>query len=132
MGEWKHLNCGSVFCAKTPPMNCEVCNGVKYETGWVYLGPTPPGKIKRAKYGKGKVSPLRRQNIYARDGNRCVNCGATELLTLDHIVPRSKGGTNRSENLQTMCRDCNQAKANRQGEITRAANLSLAPFGAAP
>lgn len=40
----------------------------------------------------------------------CAQCGTTESLTIDHIVPLSKGGTHRIENLQVLCYPCNQAK----------------------
>lgn len=43
----------------------------------------------------------------------CVWCGATDNLTLDHIVPLSKGGDNRIDNLQILCRSCNAKKGNR-------------------
>lgn len=64
-------------------------------------------KVKRRSY---KISPKVREAVYDRDGNRCVKCGTTKKLTLDHIVPRSKGGSNKPDNLQTMCRPCNNAK----------------------
>lgn len=51
-----------------------------------------------------------RAAIYARDGHRCVTCGATENLSLDHIFPYSLGGEDTKENLQTMCRSCNSRK----------------------
>lgn len=54
-------------------------------------------------------------NIFARDGYRCKRCGAdwTCDLTLDHIVPRSKGGTDDADNLQTLCQRCNSKKGTR-------------------
>lgn len=52
-----------------------------------------------------------RATILKRDGNRCQACGAREDLTIDHIVPRSRGGTDRKSNLQVLCRDCNVEKA---------------------
>ena len=54
-----------------------------------------------------------RERVYARDGHCCVACGATERLTLDHRIPRSRGGADTEENLQVMCFRCNQAKGNR-------------------
>jgi 5-methylcytosine-specific restriction endonuclease McrA len=52
----------------------------------------------------------RRRVVLLRDGEFCVWCGAREDLTLDHIVPWARGGTNRIENLQPLCAGCNQLK----------------------
>ena len=41
---------------------------------------------------------------------KCVECGATENLTIDHIKPVSKGGTDDILNLQIMCKPCNSRK----------------------
>ena len=48
--------------------------------------------------------------IYERDEYRCVICGATEDLTLDHIYPWSLGGPDTEENLRTLCRRHNSQK----------------------
>ncbi len=53
-----------------------------------------------------------RPHIFERDGNRCVYCGATERLSIDHKVPLSKGGTSETRNLVTACHSCNSAKGN--------------------
>lgn len=57
--------------------------------------------------------PGQRERIYARDGHRCVTCGATEDLTLDHIHPRSRAGNDSDKNLRTLCRPCNSSKGAR-------------------
>lgn len=57
------------------------------------------------------ISPHKRQRVFDRDDRRCRQCGASQRLTIDHIVPRSRGGSDRSDNLQTLCEPCNQAKA---------------------
>jgi 5-methylcytosine-specific restriction endonuclease McrA len=46
-----------------------------------------------------------------RDGFRCKNCGSVEKLEIDHIVPVILGGTNKLENLQFLCSDCNGKKS---------------------
>ena len=53
---------------------------------------------------------LSRQNIFKRDGNKCVYCGDTRNLTLDHVVPRSKGGQSSWDNLVAACKSCNSKK----------------------
>ena len=58
-----------------------------------------------------------RENIKARDGHKCVYCGSTENLTVDHVRPKSKGGTDTADNLVTACRPCNQAKGSMHVDV---------------
>ena len=58
-----------------------------------------------------------RESIKARDGHKCVYCGSSENLTVDHIRPKSKGGTNTADNLVTACRPCNQAKGSMHVDV---------------
>jgi len=62
------------------------------------------------------VSERVRYEVLKRDGGRCVLCGASSRdgvrLEVDHIVPRSKGGSNEPVNLQTLCAPCNRGKSN--------------------
>ncbi|MBN2563724.1 MAG: HNH endonuclease [Phycisphaerae bacterium] len=54
-----------------------------------------------------------RRNIYARDANRCQYCGkrhSTSELSLDHVIPRSKGGKTTWENVVCACLKCNIKK----------------------
>ncbi len=57
---------------------------------------------------KGMV--LTRQNIFKRDGYRCQYCGAIDNLTLDHVIPKSRGGSSTWDNLVTACKTCNSKK----------------------
>ena len=61
---------------------------------------------------RGKVSNKMRFAIYRRDGNRCLKCGSTKNLEVDHIYPISKGGKTTFDNLQTLCHRCNTQKSN--------------------
>lgn len=59
-----------------------------------------------------KKVPLSRQTVYRRDGHVCgyVGCDSSLNLTLDHIMPKSRGGLNTWENLVTCCKKCNTSK----------------------
>ncbi|MHC4413322.1 MAG: HNH endonuclease [Planctomycetota bacterium] len=48
--------------------------------------------------------------VYERDGAVCKDCGTSDDLTIDHIVPLSKDGTNDLNNLQVLCLSCNCTK----------------------
>jgi 5-methylcytosine-specific restriction endonuclease McrA len=59
---------------------------------------------------------LNRRNLFARDQSRCQYCGKrypTSELSLDHVVPRSQGGTNTWENIVCACVGCNVRKGGR-------------------
>lgn len=57
-----------------------------------------------------------RWDVLRRDGGTCVACGSTEHLTVDHILPVSRGGTNEPDNLQCLCRHCNSTKGKRTND----------------
>jgi 5-methylcytosine-specific restriction endonuclease McrA len=57
-----------------------------------------------------KPKPVR---IFERDGGKCLCCGTTQKLTLDHITPQAMGGGDEDENLQTLCLSCNDMKGKR-------------------
>lgn len=92
----------------------------------------------RRKHRKGKISPKTRQEVIERDGVYCRHCGHGPMLVtwrvspkgrvklyndwitlgdrtieLDHIVPDSRGGSSKAENLVVFCGDCNRRKWNR-------------------
>lgn len=69
------------------------------------------------------VSPALRAEVLKRDADKCVFCGATERLEIDHIFPRSKGGLSLKENLQVLCRSCNRTKRTRVANATQTCSL---------
>lgn len=77
-----------------------------------------PVIIRLLKYIKFHTRTLRanRNRIYKRDGNQCVYCGSNKNLTLDHVIPKSRGGKNEWTNLVTSCFKCNLKKADRTPE----------------
>ena len=61
--------------------------------------------------------PLTRKNILQRDGNSCQYCGYKgPKLSIDHIVPRSREGSDSWENVTTACLTCNVLKGNKTPE----------------
>lgn len=77
------------------------------------------------------ISPKNRLAIYKRDDYMCYLCGdnlsldtpvnCPKALTLDHVHPRSKGGTDDPDNLKTCCRECNIKKADSIPELVAVA-----------
>lgn len=72
-----------------------------------------------------QVIRFNRRNIFARDGNRCQYCGRrfpTCELSLDHVMPRSRGGETSWENIVCSCVKCNVRKG---GRTPHEANMKL-------
>jgi 5-methylcytosine-specific restriction endonuclease McrA len=71
--------------------------------------------IRLLKYVKYKIRNIKvnRTRIFRRDNEECVYCGSTKQLTLDHVIPRSRGGGNSWDNLVTCCHNCNVRKSNK-------------------
>jgi 5-methylcytosine-specific restriction endonuclease McrA len=57
-----------------------------------------------------------RHMIYSRDNHQCQYCGSIKNLTIDHVMPRSRGGDNSWSNLVTACMPCNTHKGDRTPE----------------
>ena len=60
-----------------------------------------------------------RKNIFARDKNKCQYCGKkvpTSELSLDHVIPRTQGGTSNWKNIVCACTNCNKNKGGRRPE----------------
>ncbi|UCD84860.1 MAG: HNH endonuclease [Deltaproteobacteria bacterium] len=69
-----------------------------------------------------------RMNIYARDNNTCQYCGKTisrNQVNLDHVIPRSRGGTSTWENVVCCCFNCNRKKGGRTPEEAGMKLLSI-------
>ena len=72
------------------------------------------------------------EHVFSRDGGRCAYCGvearrpgkgvrrAPDIATLDHVVPRSRGGPLRADNLVLACQACNNARGVMDAEAFRA------------
>lgn len=60
-----------------------------------------------------KVPPVNRREVLRRDGHTCQYCGSTKKLTLDHVLPRSRGGAHTWDNVVAACESCNSTKGDR-------------------
>jgi 5-methylcytosine-specific restriction endonuclease McrA len=63
-------------------------------------------------FNLGKDSYPTRALIYKRDDHECQYCGSKKDLTIDHVIPRSRGGQDTWENLVACCTKCNLKKGN--------------------
>lgn len=57
--------------------------------------------------------------IYKRDNHTCQYCGSTKKLTIDHVIPRSKGGKDTWQNMVVACSSCNTKKGDHLLEHTK-------------
>lgn len=75
-------------------------------------------EISGVEYQQGELVGYEiREYLLEKWGRVCVYCGATELLLeIEHIVPKTRGGSNRVSNLTLACHDCNQEKGKRTAE----------------
>ncbi|MBF2028905.1 MAG: HNH endonuclease [Oscillatoriales cyanobacterium C42_A2020_001] len=60
-----------------------------------------------------KVPPVNRREVFRRDNHTCQYCGSTKRLTLDHVMPRSRGGSHTWDNVVAACERCNSRKGDR-------------------
>ncbi|MBS1488275.1 MAG: HNH endonuclease [Bacteroidetes bacterium] len=67
-------------------------------------------RLNRYVHAPYKGVTLTRQNIFKRDNFECQYCGIRRDLTLDHVMPSSRGGTHSWQNLTTACKRCNAKK----------------------
>ena len=69
-----------------------------------------------------------KKNVFIRDGFKCAYCGARKLrLTIDHIIPKSRGGKSTFENCVAACKPCNLKKGGRTPNEARM-YLKIRPY----
>ena len=99
---------------------CKIC-GIEREYGDAYLHQECDFKLSynnksvehKTRKQWERISKSVSPKIFDSENNSCKKCGNAENLTVDHIVPISKGGTNDKDNLQALCGSCNSKKGNR-------------------
>lgn len=88
----------------------EICNGDK--TCLIKV-PLVLRLIHLVRYVYKNKVPFTRKNVYVRDRHTCQYCGRKERLSIDHVIPTSRGGKNNFENCVTCCVPCNTKKDSR-------------------
>jgi hypothetical protein len=94
-----------------------------------YNNYTRPLIIRLLSYIKfhARLIRVNRARIYKRDNHQCVYCDSKKQLTLDHVIPKSRGGGNEWTNLVTCCFNCNLKKGNRTPEEAKM-TMRVKPF----
>ena len=101
---------------------CELPDEERYDSIKTFsLEIRVPKIIRLVVYDKLPKSTIKfnRKNIFARDKNKCQYCGKkvpTSELSLDHVIPRTQGGTSNWKNIVCACTNCNKRKGGRRPE----------------
>lgn len=84
----------------------------------------------KKKANNKKVSGKKRETVYVRDNYKCYLCGfdvssskGDRRRTIDHLIPRSRGGSNHIDNLATCCLLCNMDKGSKMPKTTSIPSL---------
>lgn len=155
-GIFRCLKCELVFTCEPMPqggwfIECpnDCVDEIKYDNELVCYEPVKYFKwlnsmnSKRKKMKRKKIARIgknQKERVWKRDGHKCTYCttslvksGFTEdptvpYLTVDHVVPRNKGGNNHMSNLTTSCQPCNANKGSLLlTEFIRAFEIKLTP-----
>lgn len=76
-----------------------------------------------------KIPPVNRREVLRRDHHSCQYCGSSKHLTLDHVLPRSRGGQHTWDNVVAACKRCNSKKGDK---TTQEAGMRLRTKPKAP
>jgi 5-methylcytosine-specific restriction endonuclease McrA len=95
--------------------NCKRC--LRYSRNWRRANPVTVSALTEARrvrlLSSLRDAPVSPEGVAARFavfGNRCAYCKATERLTIDHVIPISRGGRHILANIRPSCRSCNSSK----------------------
>ena len=121
-GQYNLYDFSSWVDVSTFKAECELPDDDRYESIKTFsLEVRVPKIIRLVVYDKLPKATIKfnRKNIFARDKNRCQYCGKkvpTSELSLDHVIPRTQGGTSHWKNIVCACTNCNKHKGGRRPE----------------
>jgi hypothetical protein len=69
----------------------------------------------KSKTGREPIPERIRNEVWRRDGGKCVECDSVYNLEFDHLIPVAKGGSNTARNLRILCEPCNRRKSDSIG-----------------
>lgn len=116
--EWREANMARVLAVKARYYAEERDRVRALQAEWRRNNPERIQAIRRRRETKkrtvladpGRHTPEQWAALVSQHCGRCVYCKAETIMTVDHIVPLCKGGSDRIENLQPLCRACNSRK----------------------
>ena len=93
-------------------------NNAKIRKPYLYLCESKWDKEKKHPVQKvvkylGRVKNIGTLDITKIKFDKCIFCKTTKNLTIDHIIPLSRGGTNALKNIQILCKTCNEKKGDK-------------------
>ncbi len=121
-GQYNSYNFTSWVDVSAFKAECELPDEDRYDSIKTFsLEIRVPKIIRLVVYDKLPKATIKfnRKNIFARDKNKCQYCGKkvpTSELSLDHVIPRTQGGTSNWKNIVCACTNCNKRKGGRRPE----------------
>jgi len=112
--ECNKCNYGFTFVYKKINLGKDDWGNTQYEDGIKPTRPKPPRATVKST-GREPIPQDVIDAVWNRDGGQCVKCNSNQDLEYDHIIPLSKGGSNRYRNLQLLCVKCNRSKSDNIG-----------------
>ena len=123
--DWKRAMC-LVFAEKVKVLTYS--DRIVHGVGKVFRAPAVMVLIKVVRSVYRNKVPFTKKNILVRDKLTCVYCGRKgKPLTIDHVIPRSKGGNSNWENCVACCKACNNKKGARTPKAAKM-HLTKRPF----
>lgn len=110
--DWKRAIC-LVLTGKTEVLKYDEKRTIKCADGSEIRFPLVIRLIKMIRMIYKNKVPFTKKNVLIRDDFTCQYCGSKREMTVDHMIPASRGGKNSFDNCVAACKECNNTKGNR-------------------